>query len=191
MNRLSPEKRNHLILAAVGTVAALALIFFLVIRPQKDALVRIDRDKTAAVAKLQEIEEAIKKAPASESELANAIYSLSQAETDIASGDPYAWVNDIVRRFKANYKGVDIPVIPLPVKGEVEVLTGIPYQQLKVTLNGTAYYHDLGKFVSELENTFPHVRVVNIMIEPAGSGGDNEKLSFRFDFVALIKTQSS
>jgi hypothetical protein len=191
MNRLSPEKRNQLIIAIVGAVVALALIYFGLIGPEKATLVRIDNDKAAAVIELQKVEEAIKKAPSTETELANAVYSLSQAETDIASGDIYAWANDTIRRFKANYKGVDIPVIGQPSKGDVEVLTGIPYQQLKVTLNGTAYYHDLGKFISELENTYSHIRVVNLQIEPAGSGGDNEKLSFKFDFVALIKTQSS
>lgn len=191
MNRLSPEKRNQLILATAGVLAAMALIYFGLIGPEKASLVRINNNKIAAADELKKSEEAIKKAPSTETELANAVYNLSQAETDIASGDIYAWVNDTIRRFKANYKGVDIPVIGQPVKGEVEVLTGIPYQQLKVTLNGTAYYHDLGKFISELENTYPHIRVVNLQIEPAGSGSDNEKLAFKFDFVALIKTQSS
>ncbi len=156
MNRLSAEKRNHLILATVGAVAVLALIYFGLISPQKATLVRIDKDKAAALVHLEQIQDAIKKSDTTAGELANAIYNLSQAETDIASGDIYAWANDTIRRFKANYKGVDIPVIGQPIPGEIDVLTGIPYRQLKVSLTGTAYYHDLG-------NLSPSWKILTLM----------------------------
>ncbi len=70
--------------------------------------------------------------------------------------------------------------------GEVDLLSKFPYKQLKVTVNGTAYYHDLGKFIADFENTYPHARITNLTLEPAGNTGDNsEKLAFRMDIVAL------
>ena len=33
--------------------------------------------------------------------------------------------------------------------GEVDIMPKFPYQQLKVTVTGTAYYHDLGEFIAE------------------------------------------
>ena len=69
----------------------------------------------------------------------------------------------------------------------MDLLPHFPYKQLKVTVNGTAYYHDLGKFIADFENTYPHARVVNLTIDPAGgTGDDSEKLAFRMDIIALI-----
>ena len=68
------------------------------------------------------------------------------------------------------------------------MLAGFPYKQVKVTISGTAYYHDLGKFVADFENNFPHMRMVNLSIEPASMTGANaERLSFRVDVIALVK----
>ena len=54
-----------------------------------------------------------------------------------------------------------------------------------------AYYHDLGKFVSDLENKFPHCRVLNLSADPvAGGVSGGERLNFRMDMVALVKPNS-
>jgi hypothetical protein len=84
--------------------------------------------------------------------------------------------------------------------GDVDLLPHFPYKQLKITVSGTAFYHDLGKFIADFENAFPHMRVVNLALEPATGGnspasatsgaspGVNEKLSFKMDIVTLVKT---
>ena len=74
--------------------------------------------------------------------------------------------------------------------GEVDLLAGFPYRQAKLSLNGSAYYHDLGKFVSDFENNFPHMRMINLIIESASQGSGSEKLSFRMEIVALVKPNS-
>lgn len=191
MNKLSKEKRAHLALAVVGTIAALLVIYFGLIGPENASLAKIKKDKADKLIYLQQMQDAIKRAPTMDSDLANAVYNLSQAESDIASGDIYAWTYDTIRRFKANYR-VDIPTIGQPVLGDVDLLADFPYRQLKVNLAGIAYYHDLGRFVSDLENTFPHIRVVNLTVEPASTGvADNEKLSFKMDVIALVKSNAN
>jgi len=108
----------------------------------------------------------------------------------MATGDNYAWTFDTIRRFKASYR-VDIPTISQPALGEVDVLPQFPFKQIRVTVSGTAYYHDLGRFIADFENAFPHIRVVNIAIEPVNpTEAGNEKLSFRMDIVALVKPNS-
>jgi hypothetical protein len=58
-----------------------------------------------------------------------------------------------------------------------------------LTIGGTSYYHDLGKFIADFENQFPLFRVLNLEMEPAPSvaGAEKEKLSFKMDVVALVK----
>ncbi len=105
----------------------------------------------------------------------------------MVTGDPAQWIYDTIRNFKEHYK-VDVAVNSQLSIGEVDLLAHFPYKQLKVTVNGTAYYQDLGKFIADFENTYPHVRVVNLTINPAGgTGDDSEKLAFKMDIIALVK----
>jgi hypothetical protein len=114
--------------------------------------------------------------------------ALAHAEADLASGDLFSWTYDTMRHFKQPYK-VEIPEIGHPTAGNVDLLPSFPYRQIQFTVNGTAYYHDLGKFITDFENIFPHARMVRLVVE---SGGDNtEKLSFRMEIIALMKPNPS
>jgi len=193
MNRLSREKRNQLIIVVSLTVVALGLIYFFLILPQKNGLQQLASAKADAEKKLQQYEDTIKKADETATNLQLAATSLTAAETDIASGDIYAWTYDTLRRFKVNYH-VDIPNIGQPSEVmAVDLLPGYPYKQIKLSLTGTAYYHDLGKFIADFENTFPHMRLVNLGVEPspgAATPEAAEKLGFRMDVIILVKTAS-
>jgi hypothetical protein len=115
---------------------------------------------------------------------------LRKSEADIASGDIYAWIYDTIRRFKTGYN-LNIPTVSQPAIGEVDLIPNFPYKQLKLSLVGTGYYHDLGKFVADFENNFPHMRLVNLSIQTASDpNGASEQLSFRMDVVALVKPNS-
>ena len=106
----------------------------------------------------------------------------------MASGDLYSWTYNTLRQFKQQYK-VEIPEIGHPVVGAVDLLPAFPYQQLSFSITGKAYYHDLGKFVADFENAFPHARVTDLVIVPVG--GETEELSFRMDIIALVKPNAS
>ena len=184
------EKRTQLILVIFCTLVALGLISFLLIRPQYQTLSDIAKKEGDARAKLQHIEDTIKKAGDITNQLATVASNLSRAEEDMASGDIYAWSYDTIRKFKASYR-VDIPTVGQPSLGEVDVMPQFPYKQIRGTISGTTYYHELGKFIADFENTFPHIRVVNLTIEPvSATEPGNEKLSFRMDIVALVKPNS-
>jgi hypothetical protein len=189
MNNLFKEKTNQLIIVAAGTAALLAVIIFGLIRSQYHSLSQIKNDTSAAQTQLQNVTDTIKRSDTVEAELIDASYNLSQGEQDMASGDIYAWTYDTIRRFKAQYKDVDIPQIGQPEIGDVDLLPNFPYKQVKFVVSGTAYYHDLGKFVADFENSFPHIRLINLTLQPSGAG--NEKLSFSMDIIALVKPNST
>src|ERR1039457_1786886 len=185
MNKLPKEKRDQLMLVSMGTLFLLILIVFGLIRPQYDNISAINAKISAARKDLQSKEDTIKKADPVSTQLADLTYTLSQAEGDMVSGDPAQWIYNTIRNFKEHYK-VDISVNSQLSMGEVDLLPHFPYKQLKVTVGGTAYYHDLGKFIADFENTFPHARIANLTLEPAGgNGGNSEKLDFKMDIIAL------
>jgi len=184
------DKRIQFAFAIFCTLVVLGLVWMFLIAPQNRELREFAQKQITEQAKFKDVEKTIKSATDIDSQLSEAAYNLSRAEEDIASGDVYAWTYDTIRRFKANYH-VDIPNVSQPTMGEVDVLPQFPYKQIKVSVSGTAYYHDLGKFIADFENTFPHIRIVNLTIEPSpGTAAENEKLAFRMDIVALVKPNS-
>ena len=188
MKRLSPAKRNQLIMVVIASAALIGVVYFLLISPQKIANTQLAGEIKAAKTRLDQDRAIIKQAESTASAMAESVSRLGRAEEDIATGDVYQWMYDLIRRFKATHQ-VDIPNISQPLVGDVDVLADFPYKQAKVNLNGTAYFHDLGKFVADFENAFPHIRLVNLTVEPAGGppGSDQERLSFRMDVIALVR----
>ena len=174
-------------MVVAATVAALFMVFYFLIDPQKEQNEKLGEKIHSERDRLQSIRNAIKDTDRIASDLTTVTFQLNRAEEDIASGDVYAWTYDAIRRFKAGYK-VEIPTIGAPSVGDMDLFSGFPYRQVKVTLSGVGFYHDIGKFVADFENNFPHMRMVNLYLEPANQVGPNsEKLSFRVDVVALVK----
>jgi hypothetical protein len=191
MKRLSREKRNQLIVVGVITLAVLGLIYFGLIQPQYDSLAKIAKAKKAANNQLLSIKTTVTNAKMVADDLSGTTHALAETEADLASGDLYSWTYDTLRRFKQAYR-VEIPDVGHPTTGEMDLLPSFPYKQIKFSINGKAYYHDLGKFIADFENNFPHARVVNLIVEPLpGADGGIEKLSFRMDIVALVKANAS
>ncbi|MFZ0828101.1 MAG: hypothetical protein WAO02_11820 [Verrucomicrobiia bacterium] len=191
MKKLSREKRNQLVTVGIVTLAVLGMIYFGLIQPQFASLSRIARDKSAAQTQLLGIKNTVTNAKTVASSLVETSQALTDTEGDLASGDLYSWTYDTIRHFKQSYR-VEIPDVGHPIIGEMDLLPSFPYKQIKFNINGTAYYHDLGKFIADFENNFPHARVVNLSLEPMpGADGSTEKISFRMDIVALVKNNPS
>ena len=186
MNKFTKEQRDHLILVGMGTLLLLGLIIYFLIRPQYAAIKHIRNQIVEARAELQKTKDTINTSGTVSSDLADLTNKLAVAESDLATGDPAVWIYDTIRNFKGKAK-VDISVNGQLTIGAVDLLGHFPYKQLKVTVSGKAFYHDLGKFIADFENSYRHVRIVNLTVDPAGGVGDDaEKLSFRMDIIALI-----
>jgi len=192
LSKLPKEKRNRLVLVVMATLIAVVGLYFGLIQRQNENLVHLAGQKAAAAKKLQVVLDAIHRADPIKAELDQAKTTLAGAETDIASGDLYAWVINWLRQFKAPYK-VEIPQFSqLGSPVDVNLLPNFPYKQTMLTVAGTGHFHDLGRFVADLENQFPHVRLLNLSLDansPA-TAVEPETLSFKMDIVTLAKPTS-
>jgi len=186
MKRLPPAKRQQLIGVLVGTLGLICAVYFLLIHPQNVKNANLAINIKSETAKLQEYQGTIKKMEASSNDLVVVSEQLNHAEADVASGDLYAWSIDTIRRFKTPYH-VEIPNVGQPSLSDCDLFGDFPYKQISFSLTGTAYYHDLGRFVADFENKFTHCRVVNLSLVPVGEVTAGEKLNFKLDIVALVK----
>ncbi len=191
MNKLSKDKQHQLIAVAFGTVVVLGLLYFLVIRSQ-------NKSRDGKLAEIDTIQQAVDKAeqlkkdsPKIQAELDEIKGRLDGMEKGMASGDLYSWVILTMNDFKSkNGHRVDIQDIGREERVGIGMYGDFPYDAVRYTVKVTAYYHDFGKFLAELENAFPFTRVQNLLLTPEGgitTGPEAEKLAFRFELVVPVK----
>jgi len=192
MNKLPKEKRNHLILVILGTCIILAGLYFGLIQYQQDSLGTLKNKAEAERKKQTEMDVAIKNGKTLDVQLEEASNTLALSEENMASGDPYLWMVNNIRQFQTAYK-VELPQISTISVGQMTLLPRFPYKQLSITVGGTAYYHDLGQFIAAFENRFPEMRIQNLDVQPSAAthGTDRDKLTFKMDIVALVKSSSN
>lgn len=191
MKNLSKEKKQHVVLVVMGTLIVLSGVWFGLISWEMDKLARLESEREAIQTKLDGMKGMIEQADTLVQQAETEQARLAAAETQMASGDHYAWIINTIRGFKANHPRVDIPQYSTILVEDTKILPKFPYQQAKLSVSGTAYYHDLGKFIADFENEFPYIRLQNLDVQSGSSltGSDNEKLSFRMDVVTLIKPE--
>ena len=178
------NKRNQLFLAIAIIVVVVAGIGYGLIHPQYIKLNNIRKQTKDTQDRFKTFEHVIEASDATANQLASASSELATNEQDMAAGDIYAWTVDTIHHFKTAYK-VDVPDIGQPSVDDMNLFPHFPYKQLRFSLHGTGYYHDIGKFIADFENKYPHMRIVNLQMTPAGDG---EKLSFSMNIVALVKS---
>ncbi len=208
MITLTQDQRNRLIFAAAATVVALAVIWFGLIRLQLSQRARWQSQIALAETKLNESKRLTRSSDRFAEELSTQQAALEEIESGMAPAQgSYAWMRRKVNRFKegeetASHAGtetdqkqnkpykVDVQDYSTPVIGEVGLLPSFPYQAASCSIRGTAFFHELGRFFADLENTFPYVRVQNLELLPSvpgmGPGEEPEKLTFNCDLVALV-----
>ncbi len=191
MNPSLKGRRRQAALVLVGTAAVLAGLWYVLVNAQYRRLTTLADKISAAQNQSESVRKALGAAKDLETKLTLASQRLDTIEADMASGDLYSWVVNVIRQFKTTHK-VEIPQFGQPVEKETTLLPKFPYRQVSINIVGTAYYHDLGKFVAEFENRYPYARIQNLELEPAptASGAEREKLTFRMDIVTLVKPTS-
>jgi len=195
MKKLSKEKRNQLILVVMLITMGVAGLWFGLINTQQQKIHQLEAIKAGVADGLAKIEQAGKNADRIEAELEQTTKELTRVEDEMASGDLYAWLLKAVCLLRLQHK-IEIPALGRPEEQDVNLLPKFPYRQANSGIGGTAYFHDLGKFVADVENQYPYFRLVNIDISPEATvtSGDKEirdRLTFRMDMITLIKPGGS
>ena len=190
MKNLPKNKRDHLILTGAATIIAIVAIYYLLIGRQRSSANALAKQISEQKLKVSSAERLVASTAELKRNLELATQKVTSIEEGMASGDMYAWVIQTVGRFGAERK-VEIPQFSREVLTDVGIFPKFPYKAAVFNVRGTAYFHDLGRFLADFENSFPFARVQNVEMEGAGSSAatataDGEKLTFRMEIVTLI-----
>lgn len=193
MKNLSKEKRLQLVLVGILTVGVIVGLWLGLIDMQKSKLKEIAQKSQNIQKEIDKVQKVVVSAGDLDKELKEATNRLALIEETMpsASGDLFSWIVSSIKQFNVPSYKVDMPQFSAPAVSDVHMFTGFPYNQAIVTVGGTGYYFEFGKFMADFENHFPYVRVQNLNLEPAfaanASGDEKEKLSFRMEIVTLVK----
>jgi len=192
MSKLPKDKRDKIILVGMATVVASAAIWLLLIKAQDRALRTTREQAVTAQGQLQRGQATLLTKAKTSEDFDAASKQLREKEAAMAApNDMYSWLIQTLNNFRSSHRGVEIPQFGPPQPSEVGVFAKFPYHAAVFNVRGTAYYHDLGKFLADFENTFPFMRVQNIELEPVAEGSANsesrEKLSFKLELLTLVK----
>ena len=190
MKDLPKEKRDRLILIALGTVVCVFVLWYLLIKAQQQTRETVQKQIREQQTKVDNAQRLVSATAEVQKKLEASTRELQGIEEGMASGDMYSWIILTINKFRADRK-VDIPQFSREVPTEVGVLPKFPYRAALFNVRGTAYFHDFGKFIADFENAFPFIRIQNLELEAAASSsatstGDPEKLAFRMEIVTLV-----
>jgi hypothetical protein len=166
MNKLSKEKRDKLLLVAIGTGGLLAVLYFLVVSPQQSALQDYADKTEIAKDKLATAERWLRMSATIQSRLEVSRKELADKQESMAPVDKFKWFYNTLDKF-LNQRRVKLTDITRePEIADVGVLPKFPYQAAIFGVKLNARFHDFGMFLADFENQFPYMRVQNVEVEP-------------------------
>lgn len=191
MAALTKEKKQQIGLVAVIGLAVLVAVWFLAVKPLQGRIGSLQSKMTETEKRQQDARRLVSQSEQRQRELEDIQARLAEIEGKMVSGDTNVWIRTLLIGFKAggNYAGVDIPNYSNAEEFKVGILPDFPYKSCIYRISGLAYYHDLGRFLADFENAYPHIRVLNVELIPVDSiqSASPEKLNFTIELVVLIK----
>jgi len=192
MNSLPKVKRDQLILVAVVTLTIIGALFFFVIGAQDSELKRTKLKTDSMRTKLAQADKLSRMELDVQEELQKVVKDLNAREVLLAPDhDTYAWLLQSLAQFLSVHRGAGVTAagISQPDITEATMIPKFPYKTATFHMKSNGYFHDVGRFIADLETEFPYVRVQNIEMTrmQGGAPADAEKLAVTFDMVMLMQ----
>jgi Tfp pilus assembly protein PilO len=184
---LSKQKQFDLLKLGAVTLAVLLVIWFLLIRPAQARLNEKTKISLDLTKNIQSKKEVIQRAEEINAHVQESGKKLLALEGQMVTGDTYLWIIRTLRDFEVPGK-IEFSKYEPPQIVERNTPPKLPYKAASFVVTGTAAYHDLGNFLANFENSYPHIRIQRIDMEPASPGTTSEKLSFLLEMEVLVKS---
>jgi hypothetical protein len=185
MIKLSKQQQERLIGITFGTIVVIVVIWIFGVMAVQAALVRTRENTKAVLKTLKDAEAEMGRGQEIAAQLQARSELLAKHEAMLAPDrDAYIWIIGELKPFLQSRKGVNIYSYSQPEVSEVGIIGGFPYKWATFHLKGTGYYYEFGRFIADLENSFPYFRVQNVAIGAnSGPGVEPESLAYTFDLV--------
>ncbi|MBM3880247.1 MAG: hypothetical protein FJ387_11095 [Verrucomicrobia bacterium] len=187
MNKLSKEKRDRLIVVGFLTATLSFGIWYLLVSP----LQGMQADNAKRLGELEEQIAAARwlatKAVSFEEDLQKAQTRLEAIEETMpGQGFVYERLFGIVQG-AAQQAGLTQEKDSTVLETDTDLLPDFPYKSAEMAFELVGWYHQLGRFLAELENKNPFLRFQVLAIQNDGATAAAEKLRLKLKVIALVR----
>jgi hypothetical protein len=190
VNKLTKVQKSQMLGVFAGTLILMAGLWYVGVTAKQEELSKTRKDTAQELDKLNWAEGKMRQAEEIADKLEAHRQLLDKHEAILAPDrDAYAWIISTINSFVQSHKEINVSHYTQPDVSDIGLIPNFPYKWATFHLEGTGFYHDLGKFFADLENSFPYYRVQNLeMSSMSASGVDAEKLQVTFDLVMPVKS---
>lgn len=191
-NKLSKEKKNHLVLVGLVTLVLMVGLGYGLIRFQLEHVEALRHQKIEAEKNLEKMMATIKSAGAVQDKAEAAAKELAAQEDAMITGDKLSWLVTTIKQALKQHPKLAVPDYSTIMEEDCTLLAKFPYAQATISIKGTGQYHDIGRFIADFENEHPHCRVINLELahadpDPKEAKERVDQLSFKLSVIALVK----
>jgi Tfp pilus assembly protein PilO len=188
---LSKQKQTALLrLGAITAVVLFALWYFLV-RSAQASLSQKTNAINNLTQKIESKKRVIETDGQTKAQVKESARKLQEIEDQMVTGDVYLWIEKTLRDFEIKDQ-IEFTKYDPPQTIDSDLPLKLPYKIVSFAVSGSAAYHDLGTFLANFENSYPHIRIRRLEMEPASFGSSkNEKLTFLMEMQVLVKPGTS
>jgi Tfp pilus assembly protein PilO len=185
---LSKQKQVALLKLGVVTVLVLVALWFFLVHSAQTRLGEKANAANNLVKTIAAKKQVVERAGQTKAQIKESSQKLREIEDQMVAGDIYLWIEKTLRDFEIPDQ-IEFTKYDPPQIIEPEVPLKLPYKLASFTVSGSATYHDLGTFLANFENSYPHIRIRRLEMEPSavGPGTKNEKLSFFFEMQVFLQ----
>jgi hypothetical protein len=165
---MNADKRNRLILLALGTVAVIALVYTLGVTPLKTRIADM-KVKLATTQRTLDLEDLkARSATLAVPEAEERATTRARFESTMPEGDIYsslvAKLEPMARAFGIDDMGIDRPGAALG-----SVPSGMPFPGLAASLSASGTFWEVGGFLAAFENDYPFLRITQVALGASDS----------------------
>lgn len=165
MNRIPKEKRDKLLLIAVGTALVSLALYYIVIGAQKEQILETADKIVRTLESLGKDERWIRQAGIVRANLETSRKEIEVLQADMAPLDKFKWFYNTIEGFRSGYNVNLVDITRDPEIGPVGISPEFPYEAATFGVKISATYHDFGKFLADFENAFPFMRAHSVRLE--------------------------
>jgi hypothetical protein len=172
MNKISKDKRDKVILSCLLFLGLAGILYTFVLGWQKDQLAALHKQIVTTRDKLAKAERLVRSAPMIEVSLKeNQKLLEGRQETMTPQGQYYYWFLKLMDQFREEEKLNPVFIIDItqPEFTEAGIFPNFPYKAAAFGMRLNGQFHDIGRFIADLENTYPYFRVQSLKLSPQRS----------------------
>lgn len=173
MNKISKDKRDKVILSCLLFIGAVGLLYTFVLGAQKDQLGLLHKQILMAHDRVAKADALIRSGPMIDAQLKDNQKLLdTRLEGMAPQGTYYYWFLKLVDQFREEEKlhPTFIVDVTQPEFIEAGLLPSFPYRAASFGVRLNGQFQEIGRFIADLENTYPYFRVQSVRMAPQRSG---------------------